>query len=46
MATIPERFGVPEHAFRIVIGSTKIEYNENKELQNRAKHGYSLESAK
>ena len=46
MPSIPERFGVPDHAFRVVIGSTKIEFDENKEQKNRSKHGYSLESAK
>jgi len=46
MAAIPERFGIPDHAFRLVIGATQIEFDENKELQNRAKHGYSLASAK
>ena len=31
--------------FRIVIGSTGIDYDLNKEAINRQKHGYSLESA-
>jgi uncharacterized DUF497 family protein len=31
--------------FRIVIGSTGIDYDPNKEAINRQKHGYSLESA-
>lgn len=31
--------------FRLVIGSTQIDYDQNKEDANRKKHGYSLESA-
>lgn len=31
--------------FRIVVGSTSIDYDSNKEQINRRKHGYSLESA-
>ncbi len=31
--------------FRLVIGSTQIDYDKNKEDANRKKHGYSLESA-
>lgn len=31
--------------FRIVFGTTKIDYNHKKEGYNRKKHGYSLESA-
>ncbi len=31
--------------FRIVIGSTRIEYDSSKEESNRKKHGYSLASA-
>jgi uncharacterized DUF497 family protein len=31
--------------FRLVLGSTAIDYDPSKELANRAKHGYSLESA-
>ncbi len=33
-----------ETDFRIVIGSTNIDYDLNKEEINRKKHGYSLES--
>jgi len=29
----------------LVIGRTRIEYDESKEIVNREKHGYSLESA-
>ena len=31
--------------FRLIIGTTGIEYDPNKEEANRKKHGYSLESA-
>lgn len=31
--------------FRLVIGSTKIDYDQNKEDSNRKNHGYSLGSA-
>ena len=31
--------------FRLVIGSTQVDYDRNKEDANRKKHGYSLESA-
>jgi len=31
--------------FRLVIGSTQIDYDPDKEEANRKKHGYSLESA-
>ncbi|MDR3390772.1 MAG: BrnT family toxin [Sulfuriferula sp.] len=34
-----------ETDFRVVIGSTGIDYDLNKEEANRKKHGYSLESA-
>jgi len=34
-----------ESDFRIVIGSTTIDYDQNKETINREKHGYSLASA-
>ena len=37
--------GIPAHQFRLILGRTGIEYDENKELSNRKKHGYSLESA-
>ena len=37
--------GIPAHQFRLILGRTRIEYDENKELSNRRKHGYSLESA-
>ena len=31
--------------FRVIIGRTKIDYDETKEEANRKNHGYSLESA-
>lgn len=40
-----EKLGIPEHEFRVVIGSTQIDYDLNKEDENRGKHKYSLESA-
>ena len=43
--TIPERLGVGEHDFRVVVGRTRIEYDSEKEAANREKHKYSLESA-
>ena len=36
---------IPVHEFRLILGRTRIEYDVNKELSNRKKHGYSLESA-
>lgn len=40
-----QRLGVPEHEFRLIIGRTVIDYDATKEIENRRKHGYSLESA-
>ena len=37
--------GVPDYELQVVLGATRIDYDENKELSNRKKHGYSLESA-
>ena len=37
--------GVPDYEFRLIVGRTRVEYDESKELSNRQKHGYSLESA-
>ena len=45
MSQIPENLGIPDWEFRVVIGSTRIDYDTNKEYANREKHGYSLESA-
>lgn len=43
--SIPEALGIPEWEFRVVVGRTRIDYDLEKEAANRAKHGYSLESA-
>lgn len=45
MNDIPSKLGIPDWEFRVVFGSTKIDYDPNKEEANRKKHGYSLESA-
>src|SRR5450830_660618 len=42
---IPEKMGIPEYEFRLVFGTTKIEYDSSKEDLNRKNHSYSLESA-
>jgi len=42
---IPEKLGIPEYEFRLVFGTTTIEYDATKEEQNRKNHFYSLESA-
>ena len=42
---IPGQMGIPDWEFRVVIGRTRIGYDENKEEENLRKHGYSLESA-
>ncbi|MBK1713242.1 BrnT family toxin [Rubrivivax gelatinosus] len=42
---IPSKLGIPEHEFRVILGRSKIDYDPNKEEANRARHGYSLESA-
>nr|WP_320048190.1 BrnT family toxin [uncultured Desulfuromonas sp.] len=43
--SIPEQLGIPDYEFRLIIGRTQIEYDETKEMVNREKHGFSLESA-
>jgi uncharacterized DUF497 family protein len=45
MDEIPRKTGIPDWEFRVVIGTTKIDYDLDKEYSNRQKHGYSLESA-
>jgi uncharacterized DUF497 family protein len=45
MDDIPRKMGIPNWEFRVVPGTTKIDYDVNKEQSNRQKHGYSLESA-
>ncbi len=41
----PKRLGIPDYEFRLIFGKTKIDYDVNKEMTNRQKHDYSLESA-
>jgi uncharacterized DUF497 family protein len=43
--SIPKRLGIPAHEFRLIFGRTRIDYDPNKEHENRRRHGYSLESA-
>jgi uncharacterized DUF497 family protein len=45
MDDIPRKMGIPDWEFRVVLGTTKIDYDVDKERSNREKHGYSLESA-
>jgi uncharacterized DUF497 family protein len=45
MKDIPNKLGIPDWEFRVVIGSTQVDYDPDKEESNRKKHGYSLESA-
>ena len=42
---IPSKLGIPDYEFRLVLGRTRIDYDQDKEENNRSKHGYSLESA-
>lgn len=39
------KLGINETDFRLVFGSSQIDYDHTKEEKNRKKHGYSLESA-
>ena len=39
------KLGIQEHQFRLIPGTTRIDYDRTKEEINRAKHGYSLASA-
>ena len=45
MTNVPQRIGIPDWEFRVTFGSTRVDYDVNKEASNRVKHGYSLESA-
>jgi len=45
MNNIPRDLGIPEWEFRVVVGRTRIDYDENKDASNRQKHGYSLADA-
>ena len=40
----PKRLGIKQTDFRLVIGTSSIDYDHNKEELNRKKRGYSLES--
>jgi uncharacterized DUF497 family protein len=42
---IASKLGLPGYEFRLVLGRTRIDYDQNKDKLNRATHGYSLESA-
>jgi uncharacterized DUF497 family protein len=42
---IIKKLGIRNYDFRVVIGRTKIDYDRDKEDENRKNHGYSLESA-
>jgi len=42
---IPKRLGIKETDFRLVIGSTKVEYDPAKNESNMLKHGYSFDEA-
>ena len=42
---IPKLLGIKETDFRLVIGTSRIDYDVEKEEINCKKHGYSLESA-
>lgn len=42
---IPEKLGIPDYEFRLVVGRTTIDYDLDKEDYNRKEHGYSLLSA-
>jgi len=46
-AKIMKKINVPwsDTDFRVIIGTTRIDYDHEKEYINREKHGYSLESA-
>jgi len=41
---IVDILGIEDEDFRIVFGSTKIDYAPDKDESNRTKHGYALES--
>jgi len=42
---IPKKLGIKETDFRVVFGGTKIDFDPSKEVYNRTKHKYSLQSA-
>jgi len=42
---IPKKLGIKETDFRLVIGSTKVEFDPAKNESNILKHGYSFDEA-
>jgi hypothetical protein len=42
---IPKKLEIKETDFRHAVGSSQIDYDPNKNDENRKKHNYSLESA-
>lgn len=44
-AEIISKLGIQSYDFRLIIGRTKIDYDQTKEEENRKKHDYSLQSA-
>jgi uncharacterized DUF497 family protein len=45
MSDIPSKLGIAPWAFRIVFGTTQVDFDPNKEAANVEKHGYSLSTA-
>lgn len=42
---IPKRLGIKETDFRLVIGSSKVEFDPAKNESNKLKHGYTFDEA-
>ncbi|MFW9882227.1 MAG: BrnT family toxin [Candidatus Thorarchaeota archaeon] len=42
---IISKLEIQRYDFRVILGRTTIDYDPDKEIDNRKKHGYSLESA-
>ena len=42
---VPKRLGIKESDFRLVIGSSKVEFDPAKNDSNKTKHGYSFDVA-
>ena len=42
---IPQKLRIKESDFRLVIGSSTVEYDPNKNEVNKSKHGYALDEA-
>jgi uncharacterized DUF497 family protein len=42
---ILKTLSIRNYDFRLIVGRTKVDYDRDKEDENRKKHGYSLESA-